>query len=636
MPVKKASPISLVETTGKKTSTHAEAGTEAGTDITGTLGRGDLTVTYRCDGCDVCPITNVRWHCLECEDFDLCQNCFQNGEEDERLGVHISEHEMIAFPTVTAGNSGDQTEREGRRDARGGRIEEHREEDGNDMDEDDDDDEEAEEEEEMEEREEVIEEEIEVGEDEEDEGEKFLVVRDTQGRNSEQRDNENSALQNFQDLHNMSYEDMFEMALELSRLEQGNEERNMDEETVGENSRESSGARQVDESNNNKKDSSKKKQEWDADVESDHRLLFNTKAPEKLSLVRDRAGRLLLRQLFHGADGWLQNLDGHRILPSLQLLYRMGVASCRGFGPFALPLVAEFWSSGEGNDGVSAQAEEVALIFDIEGVVKLLVNCLDLAGDKRPEERTASAECAVLIFMFLSLVLRKWRQPSSDSFYEESPNETELEVAKVEIEDGVPLLGSVERSSAWASRKLEKACVLVKIEQIVSYLFSILDALKDRFSPGSVLDHTDSVKDSYLKLLVPDFNSPPATFAPFFSNSFAKTHKGDLFVDFDQVLLETSFRLAYNIIRHDSHKIKSDERDETRTEEAVEGNESQVHLENQWKNLLCCYMTSQKVSFVRKYARQLLLHACGNNKTEYYSVRDNWQFRSEFEVSTIP
>ncbi|KAF2224599.1 hypothetical protein BDZ85DRAFT_318515 [Elsinoe ampelina] len=39
----------------------------------------------RCDSCSQLPITGIRWHCLNCPDFDLCSAC-------EALGQHVRTH----------------------------------------------------------------------------------------------------------------------------------------------------------------------------------------------------------------------------------------------------------------------------------------------------------------------------------------------------------------------------------------------------------------------------------------------------------------------------------------------------------------------------------------------------------------
>jgi len=42
--------------------------------------------TTRCDICNASPITGIRWHCINCPDYDLCSNC---EALDEHLPTHI-------------------------------------------------------------------------------------------------------------------------------------------------------------------------------------------------------------------------------------------------------------------------------------------------------------------------------------------------------------------------------------------------------------------------------------------------------------------------------------------------------------------------------------------------------------------
>lgn len=35
----------------------------------------------RCDGCKVYPVVGLRLRCLECKDFDYCENCFMKNRQ---------------------------------------------------------------------------------------------------------------------------------------------------------------------------------------------------------------------------------------------------------------------------------------------------------------------------------------------------------------------------------------------------------------------------------------------------------------------------------------------------------------------------------------------------------------------------
>jgi len=51
-------------------------------------------VGYRCDGCDADEFTGIRFHCTECDNFDLCPHCQETGAEP---GSHSSSHKMVAI-----------------------------------------------------------------------------------------------------------------------------------------------------------------------------------------------------------------------------------------------------------------------------------------------------------------------------------------------------------------------------------------------------------------------------------------------------------------------------------------------------------------------------------------------------------
>jgi len=51
-----------------------------------------------CDGCKTEAFTGIRFHCTECNDFDLCPRCQAEGVEP---GSHSRDHKMIAIEPCT-------------------------------------------------------------------------------------------------------------------------------------------------------------------------------------------------------------------------------------------------------------------------------------------------------------------------------------------------------------------------------------------------------------------------------------------------------------------------------------------------------------------------------------------------------
>ena len=43
---------------------------------------------FGCDGCQMFPIVGVRYRCTECEDYDLCRNCFPDHEHEMEKFLH--------------------------------------------------------------------------------------------------------------------------------------------------------------------------------------------------------------------------------------------------------------------------------------------------------------------------------------------------------------------------------------------------------------------------------------------------------------------------------------------------------------------------------------------------------------------
>jgi hypothetical protein len=53
----------------------------------------DLHEGFYCDGCDSSPIQGIRYRCLECHDYDLCENCNTKGNS-----LHSNLHAMLCIP----------------------------------------------------------------------------------------------------------------------------------------------------------------------------------------------------------------------------------------------------------------------------------------------------------------------------------------------------------------------------------------------------------------------------------------------------------------------------------------------------------------------------------------------------------
>jgi len=55
-------------------------------------------VNFACDGCRAEEFSGIRFHCTECDNFDLCPKCHAEGAEP---GSHSSSHKMLAIEPCT-------------------------------------------------------------------------------------------------------------------------------------------------------------------------------------------------------------------------------------------------------------------------------------------------------------------------------------------------------------------------------------------------------------------------------------------------------------------------------------------------------------------------------------------------------
>ena len=55
--------------------------------------QGNLHEGFYCDGCDASPIQGLRYRCMECHDYDLCETCNAKGNS-----LHSNLHAMLCIP----------------------------------------------------------------------------------------------------------------------------------------------------------------------------------------------------------------------------------------------------------------------------------------------------------------------------------------------------------------------------------------------------------------------------------------------------------------------------------------------------------------------------------------------------------
>jgi hypothetical protein len=69
--------------------------------------QGDLHNGFYCDGCDASPIQGIRFRCLECPDYDLCEACNSKG-----AAIHNNRHVMLRIPKALVQEPAINTEEE--------------------------------------------------------------------------------------------------------------------------------------------------------------------------------------------------------------------------------------------------------------------------------------------------------------------------------------------------------------------------------------------------------------------------------------------------------------------------------------------------------------------------------------------
>ncbi|ONM53843.1 Auxin transport protein BIG [Zea mays] len=341
---------------------------------------------------------------------------------------------------------------------------------------------------------------------------------------------------------------------------------------------------------------------FDASESADLPETITDQATVSISASKRAINSLVLNHLIEELRGWMGTTAGTRAIPLMQLFYRL--SSAVG-GPFM----------------DSSKPEN----FDLEKFVKWLMDEVNINKQFPAKTRCTFGEVLILVFMFFTLMFRNWHQPGSDNSHSKSSGSSDL------TDKGpAQVLGSTTITLPSSSADLDKnefasqlvrACSALRQQKFLNYLMDILQQLVHIFKSSSINGEAGSSGSGCGSLLTIRRELPAGNFSPFFSDSYAKSHPTDLFMDYYKLLLENTFRLVYSMVRPE--KEKSAEKDRC----YKVPNTKDLKLDG-YQDVLCSYISNPHTAFVRRYARRLFLHLCGS-KTHYYSVRDSWQCSHE-------
>ncbi|KAL2329771.1 hypothetical protein Fmac_017352 [Flemingia macrophylla] len=326
--------------------------------------------------------------------------------------------------------------------------------------------------------------------------------------------------------------------------------------------------------------------------------------PVSISASKRAINSLLLSELLAQLKGWMDTTSGVQATPVMQLFYRL--------------------SSAVGGPFIDSSKPDS---LDLEKLIKWFLDEINLNRPFVARTRSSFGEVAILVFMFFTLMLRNWHQPGSDSSMPRQSGTTDMHDKNI-----IHFPSSTSASSKTSlddqekidlASQLLRACDSLRQQSFVNYLMDILQQLVYVFkSPVNHEGVNSNAGPGCGALLTVRRDLPAGNFSPFFSDSYAKVHRTDIFMDYHRLLLENTFRLVYTLVRPEKH-------DKTGEKEKVYRLSYGKDLKlDGYQDVLCSYINNPHTNFVRRYARRLFLHLCGS-KSHYYSVRDSWQFSSE-------
>ncbi|KAF5725427.1 auxin transport protein BIG isoform X1 [Tripterygium wilfordii] len=325
--------------------------------------------------------------------------------------------------------------------------------------------------------------------------------------------------------------------------------------------------------------------------------------PVSISASKRAVNSLLLSELLEQLKGWMDTTSGIRAIPVMQLFYRLSSAAS---GPFI----------------DSSKPDSL----DLEKLIKWFVDEIDLNKPFIAKSRSSFGEATILVFMFFTLMLRNWHQPGSDGVITKASGHTDThDKNSNQVSSLVSSQSSLDDQERDFASQLLRACNFLRNQAFINYLMDILQQLMQIFKSPAVnfeTSHGLNTGSGCGSLLTIRRDLPAGNFSPFFSDSYAKAHRKDIFMDYHRLLLENAFRLVYTLVR-------PEKQDKTGEKEKVFKISSSKELKlDGYQDVLCSYINNPNTTFVRRYARRLFLHLCGS-KTHYYSVRDSWQLSNE-------
>ncbi|KAK9067154.1 hypothetical protein SSX86_014479 [Deinandra increscens subsp. villosa] len=335
-------------------------------------------------------------------------------------------------------------------------------------------------------------------------------------------------------------------------------------------------------------------------------FLSSVTDPVTISASKRAINSLILSEFLKLLKGWMETTSGVRAIPVMQLFYRL--------------------SSAVGGPFVDSSRPET---LDLEKLIKWFLEEISIDKAFAAKSRSSFGEVTILVFMFFILMLRNWHQPGGDGSLPKPGGSTDShDKSTAQIPSSAPVTSSSavddQEKNSFHSQLL-RACGSLRQQEFIDYLMDILQQLMHVFKSTSVgfdSSHGANSGSGCGALLTVRREIPAGNFSPFFSDSYAKSHRSDMFADYHRLLLENTFRLVYSLVRPEKHE-KSVEKD--KFFKIPSGKDLKL---DGYQDVLCSYINNANTTFVRRYARRLFLHLCGS-KTHYYNVRDSWQFSSE-------